>query len=97
MVVAGLVDGGAGPGEAVDRPRVHHEGGGLDVEGGVPEGAIAALEAAAFDLRLWDESNLYFGGVSAVGVTDRGLEAAGDPRRGGGAAGVDDEGRVVNL
>lgn len=97
MVVAGMVDGGLGPADAVQRPRVHHEGGGLDVEGGVPEGAVTALEAAGFDLRLWDESNLYFGGVSAVGVTGRGLEAAGDPRRGGGAAGVDDEGRVVDL
>jgi len=97
MVVAGMVDGGLGPGEAVGRPRVHHEGGGLDVEGGVPAGAVAALGGAGFDLRLWDEANLYFGGVSAVGVTDRGLEAAGDPRRGGGAAGVDDEGRVVHL
>ena len=97
MVVAGMVDGGLGPAHAVSRPRVHHEGGGLDVEGGVPAGAIAALRAAGFDLRLWNETNLYFGGVSAVGADARGLSAAGDPRRGGGAAGVDDRGRVVDL
>ena len=97
MVVAGMVDSGLGPADAVRRPRVHHECGGVDVEGGVPADAVGALRDAGFDLRLWDEANLYFGGVSAVGVTAGGLEAAGDPRRGGGAAGVDDEGRVVDL
>lgn len=97
MVVAGMVDAGLGPAEAVARARIHHEGGGVDVEGGVPPEAIAALGDAGFDLRLWDQSNLYFGGVSAVGMADGGLRAAGDPRRGGGAAGVDDRGRVVDL
>jgi gamma-glutamyltranspeptidase/glutathione hydrolase len=97
MVVAGMVDAGLDPAQAVARARVHHEGGGLDVEGGVPAGAVAALRDAGFDLRLWDETNLYFGGVSAVGADARGLSAAGDPRRGGGAAGVDDRGRVVEL
>lgn len=96
-VVAGMVDFGAGPAEAVARPRVHHEGGGVDVEGGVPEQAVQALRDADFDLRLWTESNLYFGGVSAVGQTPGGLEAAGDPRRGGGAFGVDEHGEVIEL
>jgi len=96
-VVAGMVDFGAGPAEAVARARVHHEGGGIDVEGGVPDGAVNALRAGGFDLRLWDEANLYFGGVSAVGVTAGGLEAAGDPRRGGGAYGVDEHGEVTEL
>jgi gamma-glutamyltranspeptidase / glutathione hydrolase len=97
MVIAGMVDRADGPGAAVQRPRIHHEGDGIDVEGGVPAAAIAALEADGFDLRLWTETNLYFGGVSAVGMSGQGLQAAGDPRRGGGAAGVDDDGRVVDL
>ena len=97
MVVAGMVDAGADPAAAVRRPRIHHEGDGVDVEGGVPEGAIEALGAQGFDLRLWSEANLYFGGVSAAGASGDGLRAAGDHRRGGGAAGVDDEGRVVDL
>ena len=59
--------------------------------------AIEALGAQGFDLRLWSEANLYFGGVSAAGASGDGLRAAGDHRRGGGAAGVDDEGRVVDL
>lgn len=96
-VVAGMVDSGAGPASAVRRPRVHHEGGGLDVEAGVPAAAIEALDTDGFDLRLWTEENLYFGGVSAVAVTTGGLEAAGDPRRGGGAVGVNVNGEVVEL
>lgn len=97
MVVAAMVDADADPGMAVQRPRVHHEGGGVDVEGGVPAAAIEALEGAGFDLRLWDDANLYFGGVAAVGASVAGLRAAGDPRRGGGAAGVDERGEVVDL
>lgn len=97
MVIAGMVDSGDDPADAVRMPRIHHEGDGLDVEGGVPADAIMALRDEGFDLRLWTEANLYFGGVSVAGVTPRGLRAVGDPRRGGGAAGVDDQGRVVDL
>lgn len=97
MVVAGMVDAGADPRTAVERPRIHHEGDGIDVEGGVPGGAVDALTAEGFDVRLWSEANLYFGGVSAAGFSDDGLRAAGDPRRGGGAAGIDEDGRVVDL
>lgn len=96
-VVAGMVDVGAGPLSAVRRPRVHHEGDGLDVEAGVPDAAIDAMRDGGFNVRLWAEESLYFGGVSAVGAATGGLEAAGDPRRGGGAAGVDANGEVIEL
>jgi gamma-glutamyltranspeptidase/glutathione hydrolase len=82
---------------AVSRPRVHPEGVGLDVEGGVPDAAIAALTADGHTIRCWDALNLFFGGVSAVGEGAGGLSAAGDPRRGGGAAGVTRAGQVVDL
>lgn len=82
---------------AVSRPRVHPEGNGLDVEGGVPEAAVEALRGDGHVVRRWDALNLFFGGVSAVGVAPSGLEAAGDPRRGGGAAGVTRAGEVVPL
>jgi gamma-glutamyltranspeptidase/glutathione hydrolase len=82
---------------AVSRPRVHPEGVGLDVEGGVPDAAIAALTADGHTIHCWDALNLFFGGVSAVGEGAGGLSAAGDPRRGGGAAGVTRAGQVVDL
>jgi gamma-glutamyltranspeptidase / glutathione hydrolase len=82
---------------AVSRPRVHPEGAGLDVEGGVPDEAVEILVSDGHALRRWDALNLFFGGVSAVGVAPAGLQAAGDPRRGGGAAGVTRAGQVVDL
>ena len=43
QTMVSMVDGGLGVREAVARPRVHPEGDGVDVEGGVPEAAVAAL------------------------------------------------------
>jgi gamma-glutamyltranspeptidase/glutathione hydrolase len=98
QTVAAMVDTGAGARAAVHRPRVHPEGGeGIDVEGGVPPAAVEALAGDGFELRVWDELNLFFGGVAAAALGPYGLEAAGDPRRGGGAAGITDDGRVVAL
>lgn len=97
QTVTAIVDLGLAIPDAVARPRVHPEGGALDVEGGVPEDAVALLAADGHTLRRWDGLNLFFGGVSAVGAGAAGLEAAGDPRRGGGAAGVTRDGEVVTL
>jgi gamma-glutamyltranspeptidase / glutathione hydrolase len=69
----------------------------VDVEGGVPEAAIAALAADGHRLRRWGAANLFFGGVSAAGRGSDGLEAAGDFRRGGAAAAVTAAGQVVDL
>ena len=92
-----LVDGGLGLAEAVERPRVHHEAGGVDVEGGVPDEAVAALAADGHVLRRWGQRNLFFGGVSLAGRGPEGLGGAGDPRRGGAAAAVTGAGAVIDL
>ncbi len=97
QTVVSVVDGQLGLDEAVRRPRVHPEAGGLDVEAGVPEPACARLEAEGFRLRRWGELNLFFGGVAAAGRDASGLGAAGDPRRGGGAFGVTRAGEVLRL
>ncbi|MEW6583004.1 MAG: gamma-glutamyltransferase [Actinomycetota bacterium] len=97
QVVTAIVDLGLDIPAAVARPRIHPEAGALDVEGGVPEEAVAALVADGYAPRRWDALNLFFGGVSAVGAGGSGLRAAGDPRRGGGAAGVTRDGEVVAL
>ncbi|HJZ62641.1 MAG TPA: gamma-glutamyltransferase [Miltoncostaeaceae bacterium] len=97
QTVVSIVDCGLGLGAAVARPRVHPEGDGVDVELGVPEEAVAALEADAHRIRRWGRMNLFFGGVSVAGLGPSGLEGAGDPRRGGAAAGVLADGRVVDL
>ncbi len=82
---------------AVDLPRVHPEGDGVDVEFGVPDDACTALAAAGYRLRRWQARNLFFGGVSAVTARDGVLDGAGDPRRGGAAAGVTRHGEVIDL
>jgi gamma-glutamyltranspeptidase/glutathione hydrolase len=97
QTMVSVIDGGLACPEAVARPRVHPEGDGVDVEGGVPEAAVAALAADGHRLRRWGAANLFFGGVSAAGRGRAGLEAAGDPRRGGAAAAVTGAGQVIDL
>ncbi len=97
QTVVSMVDGGLAAGPAVRRPRVHPEGDGVDVEGGVPDGAVRALEAGGHRLRRWGDVNLFFGGVSAVARGDGGLQGAGDPRRGGAAAALTRAGEVIDL
>jgi gamma-glutamyltranspeptidase/glutathione hydrolase len=69
--------------DAIRAPRLHVEGTTVHVEGGWPDGDIAALPAS-WDVNRWDGLNLFFGGVQAVEYrADGAFEAAGDPRRGG--------------
>jgi len=97
QTVTNIVDLGMDLPAAVARPRVHPEGDGADVEGGVAEAVAAALEADGHALRRWGAMNLFFGGVAVAGAGPSGLSGAGDPRRGGAAAGVTRAGEVVDL
>jgi gamma-glutamyltranspeptidase / glutathione hydrolase len=77
--------------EAVVAPRMHVEGERLWLERpGLPEGSEAALRRAWPSATAFDERNMYFGGVHAVGYDQAleragkgGLHGTGDPRRGG--------------
>ena len=80
-VVAGILDEGLAPQEAVDRPRFHPAGRVVNAEPGVDEGGLAELEQLGRQVRRWAAPHHYFGGVSVV--TPGG--AAGDPRRDGAA------------
>src|SRR3954447_25232229 len=44
QTILAIVDSGDGAAEAVERPRVHYEGGVVEAEPGVDEGALVALE-----------------------------------------------------
>jgi gamma-glutamyltranspeptidase/glutathione hydrolase len=81
QVVAGILDEGLEPQDAVDRPRVHPAGTFVHLEAGFGPATIAALESAGFEVRSWPSRHHYFGGVSVVTRT----AAAGDPRRSGAA------------
>jgi len=97
QTLVGIVDDDLPIGQAVARPRVHPERGGIDVEGGVPEAVPASLVAEGCHVRRWSDLNLFFGGVSAVGWHHDALQGAGDPRRGGAAFAVAESGEVIEL
>jgi gamma-glutamyltranspeptidase / glutathione hydrolase len=80
-VLAGILDEGLAPEDAVARARVHPTPSLVDAEPGVGEDALAQLEARGYDVRRWEQIHHYFGGVSCVGRDG----AAGDPRRSGAA------------
>jgi gamma-glutamyltranspeptidase / glutathione hydrolase len=79
--VAGVLDEGLTPDEAVARPRFHPTREVVNAERGVDEQALQTLEAGGRLVRRWPERHHYFGGVSLVSRTG----AAGDPRRDGAA------------
>lgn len=90
--VVALVGQGLPLREAVERPRLHVEGSRLEIEGGIPDAVLAALEGRWPDRVEWPETNLFFGGVHAVESGPEGMSGYGDPRRGGVAAVLADGG-----
>ena len=78
-VLAGILDEGLTPDDAVSRPRVHPTPDVIDAEPGVDESALTELESRGRTVRRWERFHHYFGGVSCVGRNG----AAGDPRRSG--------------
>ncbi len=74
--------------DAVLAGRIHNEADVLDVE---PDALSPAEEKAliecGWNIKRWSQASVYFGGVHAIAVNDKGsVEAAGDPRRGGAVA-----------
>ncbi|MDQ7011782.1 MAG: gamma-glutamyltransferase, partial [Mariprofundaceae bacterium] len=70
---------------AVHAPRLHNEDHVLDVE---PERLSARERQQLLDLgweiRDWQQPSVYFGGVHAISISEKGqMQGAGDPRRGG--------------
>jgi gamma-glutamyltranspeptidase/glutathione hydrolase len=70
---------------AVEYPRIHEEGGLLNIEGGFEPDEIQALVADHANHRIWQERNLFFGGTHGVMRVGDSFLGAGDPRRGGSA------------
>src|SRR4051794_5302106 len=85
QTILGVVDEGLGAQGAVDRPRVHIEGGVVEAEPGVDPRGLDALERDGWRVQRWRERNLYFGGVQAAARDPETgeLTGGGDPRRGG--------------
>jgi gamma-glutamyltranspeptidase/glutathione hydrolase len=73
---------------AVVAPRVHFEGGSVQAEPGIDEGALERLAGRGYEVVRWPDRNVFFGGVHAVARDPRtgAMSGAGDPRRGGAVA-----------
>ena len=78
-----LVRAGLSPEAAVTAPRLHVEGGLLNLESGFSTGTESVLEDAFDEVEHWGRTNLFFGGVHIAGECDGHFLAVGDPRRGG--------------
>lgn len=85
QVLTQLVDFNRDLGAAVHAPRMHWDGEVLQLEPGFEEQAVAAL-ADRVPINIWDDQNVYFGGVHSV---IPGFAGVGDPRRGGSVAVVE--------
>lgn len=84
QVLLNLIDHDLSLREAVEAPRIHVEGGVLNLEGGTAVPDVSAIGETAVSVLNWPAHNLFFGGVHSVSLTAEGvLSAAGDPRRGG--------------
>ncbi len=70
--------------EAVNAARMHYEAGKLDLESWMDEATLKMLLSAFPNQCLWQEPNMFFGGVHMVQKTNDGsFDGAGDVRRDG--------------
>jgi gamma-glutamyltranspeptidase/glutathione hydrolase len=87
QVLVNLLDFSLSVEDAINAPRLHFEGGLLNIESGFGEVPLRRLQVDFPEVKTWDEKNLFFGGVHVAGFDARTgrFMGAGDPRRGGAA------------
>jgi gamma-glutamyltranspeptidase/glutathione hydrolase len=85
QAIVHYIDFGLDFDDVVNNARIHWERGHLDIEPGFEEHAINHTELPSDQQRfLWSEKNMYFGGVHAVFIDEKGnMHGAGDRRRAG--------------
>ncbi len=87
QVISNVLDFDMDIADAIDAPRLHCEGQGtaVELEAGITPEVADALTRAGYQVSLWKEKNLFFGGAQGVlrNPETGELHGAGDPRRGG--------------
>ena len=87
QVISNIIDFQMPVDLAVNNSRIHWEDGVLNLEPGWSEDAIANLIYAEEKLLLWNQQNMFFGGVHTVMEDEAGIiSGAGDRRRHGAIA-----------
>ena len=86
QVLSAIVDFSIPVQQAVEAPRIHWDGKVMQVEPGLPQEAIDALNKH-WPVNIWSTIDVYFGGVHTV-IPD--IAGGGDPRRGGSVRVVED-------
>ena len=69
--------------EAVNLSRVHFQEGIVQVEGGIPADISAELSQYGYEVNMWADKSMYFGGVHSVSNIGGTWIAVGDSRRSG--------------
>ena len=69
--------------DAVNQPRIHFENGLLSIEPGFDADALGPLCKQFNNYELWQQQNLFFGGVHTVSGDNGKFDGAGDQRRDG--------------
>ncbi len=83
QVLSNLLDFDLPLEQAVQSPRLHYEAGVLNLEHGFNSRMLEKMCERYTEHQVWDELNLFFGGVHSVMNHGRHFTAVGDPRRGG--------------
>jgi gamma-glutamyltranspeptidase/glutathione hydrolase len=89
QVLVNIIDFNQPLHEAINYPRIHFENGLLSIEPGFDDKALEPLFERFTNYRLWQQQNLFFGGVHTVSEHNGRFDGAGDQRRGGVAIVVD--------
>jgi gamma-glutamyltranspeptidase/glutathione hydrolase len=89
QVLVNIIDFDKSLHDAVNRPRIHFENELLSIEPGFDADALRALCKQFKNHKLWEQQNLFFGGVHTVTGHNGVFEGAGDQRRDGVAIVVD--------
>lgn len=83
QTILNLLEFDQGLERSVCHPRIHYENRLLNLEAGFSSAVIESLVRRYPDYKIWDDINLFFGGVNAVMSAHDRYEAVGDARRGG--------------
>ena len=82
QVLKNLIDHRMPVSDAVESPRIHYERGLLSMEPGFSQAVLEELKAHFPQHHLWEEKNLFFGGVHTLTTHPKlGFSGSGDPRR----------------